>query len=273
MPRQWLGMELRRLREAAGLTIHQVATILDCSDATISRIETARVRPTPRDVRDMLKIYRVTGQQRDGLIQLARDARQKGWWHQAFGDLPLTKLVSLEHQASSIHTYQSTVVPALLQTEEYARVVLWSSPPDPAIQTERRLRFLIARQAILEREDPPTLWAVLDEDALRRPVGSRHVMRRQLAHLSDMAARPNVVLQVLPHDVGAHPGIDGRFEVLRFNNPVDPGVVHLEYMTGDLHMEDTQIVSRYVSIFDRLKVMALTPEESLNFIIERLNKT
>jgi transcriptional regulator with XRE-family HTH domain len=259
MPRQWLGMELRRLREAAGLTIHQVATILDCSDATISRIETARVRPTPRDVRDMLNIYRVTGQRRDGLIQLARDARQKGWWHQAFGDLPLTKLVSLEDQAISIHTYQSTVVPALLQTEEYARVVLWSSPADPAIQTDRRLRFLIARQAILERENPPTLRAVLDEDVLHRPVGSRHVMQRQLVHLSDMAAR--------------HPGIDGRFEVLRFNNPVDPGVVHLEYMTGDLHVEDAQIVSRYVSIFDRLKAMALTPEESLNFIMERLNKT
>jgi hypothetical protein len=129
----------------------------------------------------------------------------------------------------------------------------------------------MARQGILERENAPELWAVIDEDILRRPVGSRQLMQRQLAYLLDLAVRPKIMLQVLLNSTGAHPGIDGRFEILRFNNPIDPGVVHLEYMTGDLHMEDARTVSRYMSIFDRLQATALTLKDSLDFIAERLS--
>jgi transcriptional regulator with XRE-family HTH domain len=261
-------MELRRLREASGLKIHQVATTLGCSDSKISRIETGRVRATPRDVRDMLNIYGVTGRQRDGLIQLARDARQRGWWHQAFGDLPMTTLVSLEHVAVSIQTYQPTLIPELLQVEEYARVVLLSSSPDPTEQAERRVEFRMARQALLAQDDPPTLTAVLDEAVLRRPVGDSEIMSRQLKHLSDVAIRPNVILQVLPYHVGEHAGMDGGFAILHFDDPFDPGVVYLEYTTGDLYMEDPQVVDRYASIFDRLRAKALSPEESAKFFIK-----
>jgi transcriptional regulator with XRE-family HTH domain len=259
-------MELRRLREAAGLTIEDVATALDVSDSKISRIETASVGTTWRDVRDILDVYKVAGPEREGLIQLARDARQKGWWHQAYGDLPIATLVGLEDAAATIRTYQPLLVPGLLQTEAYARTVLQALLPGRPDEAQRRTDFRMARQALLTQADPPTFWAVLDEAVLRRRVGGPEVMRKQLDHLRSVAARPNVTLQVLPFEAGEHAGMDGGFAIVGFPEPVDPDVVYLEHTTGDLYVEEAKAVEQYSHLFDRLLERAMSEAASRRFM-------
>jgi transcriptional regulator with XRE-family HTH domain len=249
------------------LTIEQVAKHLECSDSKISRIETGRVSATPRDVRDMLTIYGVFGQELEILIQLAREARQKGWWHQEYGDLPIAALVSLQDAAASISTYQVLVVPALLQIEAYARAAIRAVRPDlNSEEIERRVNFRMAHQALLAQENAPTLWAVLDEAVLRRPIGGRRIMQEQLERLIEAAAWPNVVLQVLMFSVGEHAGIDGAFTIVGFREPADPDVVHLEHTTSDLYVEDVAAVRQYVFLFDHLRAEALSPDDSIRFL-------
>jgi hypothetical protein len=271
--RRRLGAELRRLREAAGLTIERVAATLEFSESKVSRIETGQVGAMPRDVRDMLDLYRVGPEQRDALIQLARDARQKGWWH-AYTDVPVVPgYIGLEVSASAIDTFGALLVPGLLQTAEYARTVLLTLRPDlPAEQIERRVELRMHRQSILAGDDPPTLRVVLDEALLRRPVGGRAAMRRQLHHLAEAVARPNVGLQVLPLGVGAHPGMDGAFTVFRFPKPTDPEVVHLEHTTGDLYLETAEETARYAAAFDELSGAALEPDESAALLASSARK-
>lgn len=261
--RRRLGAELRRLREEAGLTIERVAATLECSESKVSRIETGQVGAMPRDVRDMLDLYRVGAEQRETLIQIARDARQKGWWH-AYTDVPVVPgYIGLEVSAAAIDTFGAMLVPGLLQTAEYAREVLVTLRPDlPAEQIERRVELRMARQSILAGDQPPALRAVLDEALLRRPVGGRAAMRRQLHHLGQAAERPAISLQVLPLEVGAHPGMDGAFTVFRFPQPSDPEVVHLEHTTGDLYLETAEETARYAAAFEELCGAALGPDES-----------
>jgi transcriptional regulator with XRE-family HTH domain len=271
--RRRLGAELRRLREEAGLTIERVAATLECSESKVSRIETGQVGAMPRDVRDMLDLYKVGPEQREALIQIARDARQKGWWH-AYTDVPLVPgYVGLEVSAAAIDTFGALLVPGLLQTPEYARTVLEALLPDlPAEQIERRVELRMARQSILNGEHPPTLRAILDEALLRRPVGGRAAIRRQLHHLAEAAARPTVRLQVLPFGVGAHPGMDGAFTVFRFAKPTDPEVVHLEHTTGDLYLEAAEETVRYATAFEKLSAAALKPDESAALIASSARK-
>jgi transcriptional regulator with XRE-family HTH domain len=261
--RRRLGAELRRLREEAGLTIERVAATLECSESKVSRIETGQVGAMPRDVRDMLDLYKVGPEQREALIQIARDARQKGWWH-AYTDVPVVPgYIGLEVSAAAIDTFGAMLVPGLLQTAEYAREVLLALRPDlPAEQIERRVELRMARQSILAGDQPPRLRAVLDEALLRRPVGGRAAMRRQLHHLGTAAERPDITLQVLPLDVGAHAGMDGAFTVFRFPQPSDPEVVHLEHTTGDLYLETAEETARYAAAFEELCNVALGPEDS-----------
>src|SRR5215216_5098427 len=195
--RRRLAAELRRLREAAGLTIDQVAEALECSSSKISRIETEQVSATPRDVRDMLSLYGVEGQQRDALLQVSREARQKGWWFQ-YRDLPEATLVGLEAAASSLRIWEPIRIPALFQTREYARASLRAVRPTlNAEDIERRVELRLARQGLLVHDNPPELWAVLDEAALQRPVGGHDVMANQLKRLIEAAELPNVTLQLL----------------------------------------------------------------------------
>jgi Domain of unknown function (DUF5753) len=217
----------------------------------------------PRDVRDMLDLYKVGPEQREALIQIARDARQKGWWH-AYTDVPVVPgYIGLEVSAAAIDTFGAMLVPGLLQTAEYAREVLLALRPDlPAEQIERRVELRMARQSILAGDQPPRLRAVLDEAMLRRPVGGPAAMRRQLQHLGRAAERPGITLQVLPLRVGAHPGMDGAFTVFRFSQPSDPEVVHLEHTTGDLYLETAEETARYAAAFEELCDVALGPEES-----------
>jgi transcriptional regulator with XRE-family HTH domain len=266
--RQRLGVALRRLREEAGLTIERVAQALECSDSKISRIETGQVSATPRDVRDMLQLYEIDDAQREELIQIAREARQRGWWEN-YGDVPdgIPAYVGLEAAATTIRTYMPIVVPALLQTTEYARAIIRAVRPDlSSDEVDRRIEFRIARQALLRQRDPPAFSVILDEMALRRPIGAPGTMHAQLCLLNEVAPLPTVSIQVLPIAVGEHAGMDGPFIILGFPERAEPDVVILDSAAGELYLEDAEDVRRYGQAFDLLGRAALTKEDSIAFI-------
>jgi len=263
--RRRLALELRRLREAARLTCEEVAEHLECSTSKVSRIETGRVSVSPRDVRDMLDLYGVSAQQGASLVQLARDSRQKGWWH-AYSDTiqpQFATYIGLESAASEIRIYEVTLIPGLLQTEEYARTVIAAGTVGGDHDgTERNVALLMARQPLLTGDDPPRLWAVLDEAALRRTVGGAGLMRLQLDHLLDLARLPNVAIQVIPFGAGAHPAMGRPFVILAFPERADPDVVYLEDLTSALYVEDVDEVDRYNMFFNHLRATALSFEDS-----------
>ncbi|MEH1124661.1 helix-turn-helix domain-containing protein [Micromonospora sp. CPCC 206061] len=260
--RRRLGAELRRRREAAGVTIETVAERLECSASKISRIETGHTSATPRDVRDMLGIYGVSLDESDELVQIAREARQKGWWH-PYSTVLTGAYVGLEQAANSVRAYEQQVVPGLLQTEEYAKAMIRAARPDiTADEVERRVRVRLNRQSLLTQDDPIDLWVVLDEAVLSRPVGGDAVMRAQLSRLVEAAELPNVTLQVLPFEAGAHAGMDGTFAILDFPEAGDPDVVYAENATGGLFLEKSEELRKYVFIFDHIRAAALRPEES-----------
>jgi transcriptional regulator with XRE-family HTH domain len=260
--RRRLGAELRRRREAAGVTIEQVAEQLECSASKVSRIETGHTSATPRDVRDMLRIYGVVGTESDELVQIAREARQKGWWH-PYSTVLTGSYVGLEAAASSIRAYEQQVVPGLLQTEDYARAMIRAARPDwTAGEIDRRVRVRMNRQSLLSQDDPIDVWVVLDETVVSRPVGGDAVMRAQLERLAEAADLPNVKLQILPFEVGAHAGMDGSFTILDFPEADDPAVVYAENATGGLFLEKSDELKRFTFIFEQVSATAIRPEES-----------
>jgi transcriptional regulator with XRE-family HTH domain len=264
--RRRLALELRKLREGAGLTIEDVATRLECSSSKISRIETAHVSATPRDVRDMLELYQVTGQQRDELVQLAREAKQRTWLR-AYSDLPFAALVGLEAAAASLRMYSVLNIPGPLQTEDYAQAGLRAIRPDlPDKEIRRRVELRLARQRFLRQDDPVNLSVVLDEAVLHRPVGGTDVMRKQLEHLLELTALPNVRLAVLPFAVGAHAAMDGEFTIVGFRDPRDPDTVFIENTTHDTYLEDPDDIRRYTSLFEQVQAAAMGLRESTEFI-------
>jgi transcriptional regulator with XRE-family HTH domain len=267
--RRRLALELRRFREAAHLTCEEVAEHLECSASKISRIETGRVSVSPRDVRDLLDLYGVPGGQRDGLIQLARDSRQKGWWH-AYSDAIQPRFatyIGLESAASEIRIYEVALIPGLMQTQEYARAVIAAGSVGARREAvERAVAVLLARQPVLTGDDPPRLWTVLDEAALRRRVGGAGLMRLQLEHLLDLAGLPNVAIQVLPFGAGAHPAMGRPFVILGFPERADSDVVYLEDLTSALYLEDADEVDRYNVFFNHLRATALSFGDSVSLI-------
>jgi transcriptional regulator with XRE-family HTH domain len=262
--RRRLALELRRLREAAKLTSEEVAEQLECSASKISRVETGRVSVSPRDVRDMLEIYGVPPDQRDSLVQLARESRQKGWWH-AYGDSVsphFATYLGLEGAASEIRIYEVNLIPGLLQTEEYARAVITAGMVNsPRDEIERRVALRMERQR-LAISSPPKVWAVMDEAALRRQVGGPEVMRAQLEYLRELGALRHVSLQVIPFSGGAHPAMGRPFVILAFGEAADPDVVHLEDLTSALWVENVDEVDRYNVFFNHLQATALSFDDS-----------
>lgn len=261
--RRRLALELRRLREAAKLTCEDVAAQLECSGSKISRIETGRVLVSPRDVRDMLEIYCVPEMQRDGLVQLARDSRQKGWWH-AFGDPvqpQLATYLGLESAASEIRIYKACRIPSLLQTEDYARAMAGAGRGTTWHWQEEYVPMIMERQR-QAKASPPKVWVVLDEAALRRQVGDRDIMREQL----ERSAAPDVSLQIIPFTGGAYVAMDLPFIVLAFPDEMDPDVVGLGYPTGALWIEDVAEIDRYHMFFRHLQAAALSFEDSAALI-------
>ncbi len=261
-----LSIELKRFRSQSGLTGEQVAEEMGWSPAKVYRIEGDAVRVLQRDVLRLLKLYKITGAEQDAVVEVARMARVKGWWHQYSGAIPewFQFYVGLEAEAFALYSYDSEMVTGLVQTEDYARAIMSTAPVlDPEDEVDRQITVRMERQKRLTAANPPDLWAVI-----RRVVGGAQVMREQLSHLADLSALQNVTLQVLPYAAGAHPAMHGSFTVMKFPAPIDPDVVYLEAQTGALYLEKTEDVDRYSVMFDHLRAQALSPEESRTLIAQ-----
>ncbi len=262
-----LGAQLRRLRESRRISRQHAAEVIRASQSKMSRLEAGRVGFKERDIADLLTLYGVTEQaERDTLLSLARRAGAHGWWHDYTDVLPawFEACLGLEEAASQIRTFEMQFIPGLLQTEDYARAVTRLGRADaPDWETERRVRLRLARQAVLARERPPHLWAVLDESVLRRPVGGPRVMRGQLEHLAEMARRAGITIQLILFDAGGFQAAVGTFSILRFAEPDLPDVVYLEQLTSALYLDKRETVESYLAVMDRLSHLALTPRESL----------
>ena len=266
-----LALELRQFREQAGLTGEQVAEDMGWSVAKVYRLEGDKVRILVRDVGRLLRLYKIGGAQAEAVLELARQARVKDWWHQYSGAIPewFQFYVGLEAAVSAMHGYDSELVPGLLQTEQYVRAIMSTAPVrDDNDETERQITVRMERQKRLTAADAPFLWAVLNEGVIRRTVGGTQVMRTQLRHLADMSTLGNVTVQVLTFDAGAHSAMHGAFKVMRFPEPVDPDVVYVEAQTGALYLEKPEDVARYSLIFDYLRAQALSPEASRDLMTQ-----
>jgi transcriptional regulator with XRE-family HTH domain len=270
VPQRRLARVLRRLREDAHLTIEQVAEKLDLSPSTVSRMETAQVGIRPNDLRPLLDIYGVEEEQRDELLQLARERRQQAWWNR-YKDLPNVALASLERGTSCILQYSALLVPGLLQTEAYARTILGGIPPASSPDIQRRLEFRLKRQELLFDPQAPQFSVVLDEALLKRPIGGPSIMSDQLQRLIDATSRPNVTLRVLPFTAGVHAGLDGEFTILQYRDPADPDVVYVETAAGQRYDESGDVARRYNRIFQLLQEAALKPEESVHVLTNAIH--
>jgi transcriptional regulator with XRE-family HTH domain len=269
--RRRLGIELRQLREGAEYTIEQVAARLEVSDSKISRIENGQVGATPRDVRDMAALYGVTGQRMENLMQLARETREKPWWHE-YSDLRLD-YAAYEAEASSILIFSPVILPGLLQTADYARAVLHAIRLDqPPEKIERFVEFRMKRQGRLTEPNPPTLWAVIDEAILCRMIGGPKVMHQQIQSLIQMASLPNVTLQLIPFSGGAHAGLDGPFMIIRFPEPTDRDMIYFEHTDWEHYLDDPKAIALYLTLFDHIRAAALKPDDSTKRLIDRADQ-
>ncbi|MFB9802508.1 helix-turn-helix domain-containing protein [Streptomonospora salina] len=263
MRRRRLSAELKRLREEANMTAEQVGDRLDWSRGRLTNMELNKwKRPDPVIVRALADLYGASEEVREGLVTLARQSREKGWWAR-YGDVFTDSYVGFEAEASVISTYQSMVIHGLLQTREYAAASDRAVHAKDASATERAAEARMERQEIMDRDDAPRLWAVIDESVLLRPAGGRDVMRAQIEKLIQISEEANTIkVQVLPLEVGLHPGIAGAFTILDFPNPVDPSVVYIENRTDGLYLEEPPEVETYRDAWDDIRVMALHPEAS-----------
>jgi len=272
VPRMLVGIELHRYREAAGITPDQAAYEIRASRSKISRMENGLVRFKERDVTDLLTLYGITDEQiRDRLVTLARQASTPGWWSK-YGDIMadwFESYLGLETAASVIRTFELQFVHGLFQTEDYARAVtLLGHTAAPADEIDRRVSLRLKRQDMLTSTNPPQVWSVLDEGALRRPVGGHRVMRAQLEHLAEVARLRPVTIQVVPFDRGGHAAAGGSFTVLRFSEPEVPDVVYLEQLTSALYLDKLEDVDHYQEVMNHLSTEALTPAQTVKFITE-----
>jgi transcriptional regulator with XRE-family HTH domain len=265
--RRELGARLRSMRLGHGLTVEQVADQLLCSPSKVSRMETGQRSATPRDVRDLCGLYGVTdAAERERLMELAREAKQVGWW-QSFA-LPYTTYVGLEQEAVSLRIFHSSVAPGLFQVADYTRAIHQVGIPrfDNA-RIEERVEERGTRQEILERPDPPKVELVLDEAVLRRPIGGPQVMYEQLGRMAELSKHAAITIQVLPYSAGAHPALESDFVILDFGGRAHQ-LVYVEGLVGQIYMERAQDVERYEQVFDRLRTMASTPRDSVKLIGE-----
>lgn len=266
-----VGGQLRKLREERGITREAAGEHIRGSHAKISRLELGRTGLKERDIRDLLSLYGVNDpEQRELFLDLVRKANQPGWWHRYSDLLPpwFETYLGLEHAAKAIRTFEGQLVPGLLQTEEYARAVVALGHENS--ETARRVELRCKRQEILERRGGPTLWAVIDEAVLHRPIGGQDVLRAQLAHLVDMSSKPNVTIQILPYAAGGHAAAGSSFTMLRFAEPELPDIVYLEQLTSALYLDRQQDLELYRQVMDRLSVQAEPPERSRKVLDQAL---
>lgn len=275
--RMLLGTQLRRLREARGLSREQAGWQIRASESKISRMELGRVSFKERDVADLLTLYGIVdGADRAALLTLAKQANSPGWWH-AYGDLLPSWFQSfpgLESAASIIRTYEVQFIPGLLQTADYARAVIrLGYDRADATELDRRVQLRLKRQEVLSRPDAPRVWAVVDEAALRRAIGGPAVMRAQLQHLITACECPNIQVQIVPFDVGGHAGAGGAFTILRFAEPDLPDVVYIEQLASALYLDKRDDVDHYAAAMERLCVQALPPAATPKLLRELLDDT
>jgi transcriptional regulator with XRE-family HTH domain len=271
--RRKLGAELRALRTDAGITSGEAARLAGWHQSKVSRIETGTSGAKPGDVRLLLDVYGVADTQlREVILALAGsedDGGRQHWWHPYRGVLPpaYRDFISLESQASTMRTLETTVVPGLLQTPEYARAVTRAAMDRlPEERIDALVEVRLARQDVLRSPAPLGLSAVLDEAVLHRTVGDRDVMARQLERLVDAARLPHVRLQVLPFAAGAHIGVTGPFVVFSFSSTSDLDVVVLDHLTSSLYLERKEDLGAYTEAFSALQAHALSPDDSLDLI-------
>jgi hypothetical protein len=265
-----LGNQLRRLREAAGIAPEHAGYEIRASRSKISRMETGLVRFKERDVADLLTLYGVHKEPvRARLLSLVGQANTPGWWSTYADILPdwFEAYVGLEASASVIRTFQLQFVPGLFQTDDYARAVtLLGHRAAPAAEIERRVSIRRTRQELLTRPGRPQLWSVIDEGALRRPLGGGSVMKAQIAHLIELADLPHLTIQIVPFGYGGHAAASGSFTVLRYKDAEVPDVVYIEQLTSALYLDNREDVEHYLEVMDRLSAEALTPARTKHFL-------
>ena len=269
MRRRRLAAAFHRLRMESRRTLEEVAAHLECSPAKVSRIETGQVAIRIQDARDLLDLYKVAGEQRAALLEMVRQARGKGWWS-GYADLldeGTQTLLSLEDEASAILIYETNLVPALLQTTLYAWELLATRSDSRLDLVQRRADLRMARQRILDRPAAPLLTVVLDEASLRRPVGSREVMREQCEYLMTADEQLPVSVRVLPFSAGAHQAMGFSFQIFEFAAD-EPHLVYVELLNGGQILEAAEEVGRYRAAFNQVHKRALPPEETRQFLGE-----
>ena len=266
MLRMLLGAQLRRLREHAVISRDDAGYHIRASGSKISRMELGRVSFKERDVTDLLEYYGITDlAEREKLIQLTREANATPWYQKFQDVVPdwFHVFVGLEEAAQLIRVYEVQFVPGLLQTEEYARAIIMQGAPgvDPE-EVERRVALRMGRQKLLTRENPPRYWVIMDEAALRRPMGGRDVHFAQLERLIDLVGEPNITLQVMPFRYGGHAADGGAFTIMRFPETDLPDVVYMEYLTGAHYIDKPEEVERYAAVMERLSVAGTSPDRT-----------
>lgn len=257
-----LGKRLRELRNAQGFALEEVAEKLLCSPTKISRAETGARRVSLREVRDLCTLYGVSQGEVADLMELARQARQLGWWAK-YSDIKIPQLIGYEQEATAITCFGMYYVPALLQTEEYAGAIIKAMAPkiDPLVLQER-VEVRMRRQALLHQPDPPRYRAVLDEGVLRRPVRSRAVMEEQVGKILHLVTEEKATIQIIPYEVGAYAAMDSNFDYLEFGDTSMGGVVFIEGLVHMLYLERSADLARYTEALELLRDMALNPRDS-----------
>ncbi|MFE1434825.1 helix-turn-helix domain-containing protein [Streptomyces griseoaurantiacus] len=270
-----LGRRLLDLRERAHLKREEAARILRVAPATVRRMETAEVALKIPYLQLLLQAYGVDEEEAAAFVRLAEDANKPGWWQRYHDILPgwFSMYVSLEGAAARIRSYEPHFVPGLMQTEDYARGVLRSGAVGQANPEEisRHVALRMRRQELLTREDAPHFWAVMEETALRRPVGTGEVMRAQIDKLIELGELSNVTLQVIPFASGPHPGTYGPFVLFRFAMPELPDMVYSEYLTGAVYLDSRSEVATHLEVMDRMAAQAATAQRTKE-ILEDLRK-
>ena len=270
--RMMLGSHLRRFREAAEVTSERAAYVIRASRSKISRMENGRVGFKERDVTDLLALYGVSNEKtRAMMVSLARQSNDSGWWSK-YDDVTadwFEDYLGLEAAASVIRTFELQFVHGLFQTEAYARAVTLlgysAAPPD---EIDRRVSLRLERQDLLTGPAPPQVWSVIDEGALRRPVGGRAVMHAQIKRLIEVAELRHVTLQVVPFSMGGHAAAGGSFTILRFSESDVPDVVYVEQLTSALYLDRREDVDHYMEVMNQLSIQALPPWETTHFLAE-----
>ncbi|MEU0104199.1 helix-turn-helix transcriptional regulator [Streptomyces sp. NPDC006251] len=277
VPRLALGARLRGLRQERGTSREDAGHVIRASSSKISRMEAGRHGFKLRDVADLLTLYGVTDEaERATLLALAEQANTPAWWRYYSDVVPtwMQTYLGAEQAASLIRCYQVQRVPGLLQTADYARAAIRLAHPDAgAEEIDRRVALRMTRQRILHRQPAAQLWAVLDEAALRRPVGGIRVMRAQLRHLIEMCRLPQVTVQILPFHAGGHAAEGGPVTILRLPGGQLPDVVYLEKLTTALYPDRPAEIERYWDAMNRLVVEAEPPDETPTILHRLLQET